>query len=166
MYIAGLHFTLPSPQGVEGLAVLTTADFFRYLLWKLRTSEVTTEGEGGLPIPESASRSFLDKLVSPIQGLVALLPPAVYCTIVALNNFQQPAWMLKFAFPEDLVQPEWKTPLRLAACAAGFSLKFVLDQILSHSDERWRMIGVRSHLLLTTPIEVFSLVFSVARNPR
>ena len=145
MYIAGLHYTTPSPQRVEGLAVLATADFFRYLLWKLRAPEVTTsEGEGGLPIPESTRRSLSDKLVFPIQGLSALLPPAVYCTTVVFNNFQQPAWMLKFALPEDIVRPEWKAPLRLAACAAGFSLKFALDRILSHSDERWRMIGVSS----------------------
>ena len=144
MYIAGLHYTIPSPQRVEGLAVLATADFLRYLLWKLRAPEVTTEGEGGLPIPESTRRSSLDKLLFPIQGLAALLPPAVYCTTVVFNNFQQPAWMLKFALPEDIIRPEWKTPLRLAACAAGFSLKFALDRIFSHSDERWRIIGVSS----------------------
>ena len=143
MYIAGLHYTIPSPQGVEGLAVLTTADFFRYLLWKLRAPEVATESEGGLPIPESARRSFLDKLVFPVQGISALLPPAVYCIAVVFNNLQQPAWMSKFALPEDILRPEWKGPLRLVACAAGFSLKFGIDRILSHSDERWRMIGVR-----------------------
>ena len=133
---------MPSQQGVEGLAVLTTADFFQYLLWNLKAPKVTTEEEGDLPIPEFASRSLLDKLVFPVQSLTALLPPAVYCTAVVLNNFQQPAWMSKFALPEDVVPPEWKTPVRLVACAAGFSLKLVLDRILGHSDERWRMIGV------------------------
>lgn len=142
MYIAGLHLSMPSPQGVEGLAVLTTSDFFRYLLWKLRAPKVTTLEEDRITVPEFAPRSILDKLVFPVQSLAALLPPAVYCTAVVFNNFQQPAWMLKFALPEDLVGPEWQTPVRLAACAAGFSLKFTLDQILSHSDERWRMIGV------------------------
>lgn len=144
MYIAGLHLSMPSPQGVEGLAVLNTADFFRYL-WGLRAPklEVTTEGEGGLPVPELASRSLLDKLVFLIQSLAVLLPPAVYCTTVVLNNFQQPARMSRLALPEDIVGPEWKTPVRLVACAAGFSMKFVLDRILRHSDERWRMIGVR-----------------------
>ncbi|KAF8555232.1 hypothetical protein OG21DRAFT_1411171 [Imleria badia] len=160
MYIAGLHCTLPSPQGVEGLAALTTADFFRYLFWNLRAPKVTTEGEGGLSIPESTSRSILDKLVFPIQGLAALLPPAVYCTAVLFNNFQQPAWMLKFAFPDDIVQQKWKTPLRLAACAAGFSLKFVLDRIISHSDERFRMIGRREKpkMIQTGP-------YAVVRHP-
>lgn len=152
MYIAGLHLSMPSPQGVEGLAALTTADFFRYLLWKLRAPKVTTgtegEPEGGLPVPEFAPRSLLDKLVLPIQSLAVLLPPAVYCTAVLFNNFQQPAWMLKLALPEDIVPPEWKAPVRLVACVAGFSLKFALDRILSHSDERWRMIGVS---LLFTP---------------
>lgn len=143
MYIAGLHYTIPSPQGVEGLAVLTTADFFRFLLCKLRAPEVATESEGGLPIPESARHSYLDKLVFPVQGLSALLPPAVYCIAVVFNNFQQPAWMSRFALPEDILRPEWKGPIRLVACAAGFSLKFVIDRIFSHSDERWRMIGVR-----------------------
>jgi hypothetical protein len=144
MYIAGLHYTITSPQRVEGLAVLATADSLRYLLWKLRAPEVTTEGEGGLTIPESARRSFTDKLLFPIQGLAALLPPAIYCTTVVFNNFQQPVWMLKFALPEDVVRSEWKTPIRIAACVAGFSLKFALDRILSHSDDRWRMIGVSS----------------------
>lgn len=163
MYIAGLHCAIPSPQGVEGLAILTTADFFRYLLWKSGSPEVTAEGEDGLPIPESTPRPVLDKLVFPVQALAALLPPAVYCVAVTFNNFQQPAWMLKFALPEDIVRSEWKTTLRLMACVAGFSLKFALDRILSHSDERWRMIGVRSpgcsgRLRLRSS-------FSFARNP-
>jgi len=160
MYLAGLHYAIPSPQGVEGLVVLTTADFFRYIFWKLKAKEASTEEGGGLAIPEFASRSFLDKFVPPIQGLAALLPPAVYCSAVVLNNFQQPVWMSRFAFPEDIVQPEWKTPLRLAACAAGFSLKFVLDRILSHSDERWRMIGCREKpkMIQTGP-------YAVVRHP-
>ncbi|KAH0831941.1 hypothetical protein J3R83DRAFT_12826 [Lanmaoa asiatica] len=149
MYIAGLYCLIPSPQGVEGLVVLTTADFLRYLLWKFRASKVTTEGEDALTFPETTPRSLLDKFVFPIQALSALLPPAVYCTAVAFNNFQQPAWMLKFALPGDIVRTEWKTPLRLVACAAGLSLKFAFDRILSHSDERWRMIGRREKPKLT-----------------
>lgn len=147
MYIAGLHYSIPSHQAVEGLAVLATADFFRYLLWNSKAPKVTTTGDGGLPVPQSALRSLLNKLVFPTQALVALLPPAVYCTAVVFNNFQQPSWMLKFTLPEDTVPTQWKTPLRLAACAASFSLKFILDQILSQSDERWRMIGVSSNHL-------------------
>lgn len=143
MYIAGLHSLFPSPQAVEGLAVLVTADFFRYLLSKSGAPKVTTKGEGGLPITESASHP-LDKIMFPIQALSALLPPVVYCTAVVFNNFQQPAWMSRFALPEDIVRTEWKTPLRLVACAAGLSLKIALDRILGQSDERLRMIGVRS----------------------
>ncbi|KAG8214484.1 hypothetical protein J3R82DRAFT_9537 [Butyriboletus roseoflavus] len=160
MYIAGLHFLFPSHQGVDGLAVLTTADFFRYLLWTSRTPKVTAEGEGGLPVPESAPRSLLSKLVFPTQALTALLPPAVYCIAVVFNNFQQPSWMLKFALPEDIVQTQWKTPLRLMACVASFSLKFALDRILSHSDERWRMIGGREKpgMIQTGP-------YAVVRHP-
>lgn len=142
------------PQQIEGFAVITTADLFRYLLWKLRAPEVT-EVEGGLPTPEPARRSFLDKLLFSIQGLATLLPPAVYCTAVVFNRFQQPAWMLKFALPEDIVPPEWKAPLRLAACVAGVSLKVVLRHIFSHSDERWRMIGVGSPVCSEMSIEVF-----------
>ncbi|KAG9315900.1 hypothetical protein JVU11DRAFT_3549 [Chiua virens] len=158
MYIAGLHLSLPSPQGVEGLAIATTADLFRYLLWNIRASKSTAAREEGLPILES--RSFLDKLVPPIQSLAALLPPAVYCVVVAFNNFQQPTWMLKFAFPDDIVPSEWKTPLRLVACAASFSLKFALDQILAQSDERCRMIGSREKPKLTQ-----TGPYSIVRHP-
>ncbi|KAF9223285.1 hypothetical protein BS17DRAFT_781622 [Gyrodon lividus] len=145
MYIAGLNLPIPisSSQGLEALVVLTTTDYFRYVITETNSIAVRSESKGGHIRQESMPTSFLGRIISPIHGLAFLLPPAVYVGGVVLNGFRQPDWMAKFALSGNVMGLEWRNALRLVACSATLSLRRITARAFDHLGEQWHVIGRR-----------------------
>ncbi|KIJ64445.1 hypothetical protein HYDPIDRAFT_90192 [Hydnomerulius pinastri MD-312] len=160
MYIAGLNLPISLSQGVEALVTLTTIDFFRYVMGRMRAVKVSSDEKGGRIRPETMPTSFLGRVISPIHGLATFVPPVAFILGVTLNSFKQPDWMLKMALPDDIVQPEVKTALRLATCVASLAMKIVMDRTFNTLGEQWHVIGRREK-----PRVVQSGPYAVVRHP-
>lgn len=143
MYIAGLKSPLSPPQWLEVLVVLGTAEYFPYVTAKMKQLAVISESKAGKVRPESIPPAFLGRIITPIHRLAIFVPPLIYVGAVALNGFQQPDWMAKFAFPDGTLDSTWKNGLRVLACIASFTLKGLTDSIFEHLGDQWHAIGVR-----------------------
>jgi hypothetical protein len=142
MYIAGLKIPLSSPQWLEVLVVLSTADYIRYTLTKVKELAVVSESKGGRIRPESIPPTFLGRIITPIHGLVIFIPPLVYVGALVLNRFQPPEWMARFAFATKMVDSTTSNALRVVACAASFALRSFTDATAKHLGDQWHTIGV------------------------
>jgi protein-S-isoprenylcysteine O-methyltransferase Ste14 len=153
MYIAGLKIPLSSPQWLEVLVVLSTADYIRYTLTKVKELAVVSESKGGRIRPESIPPTFLGRIITPIHGLVIFIPPLVYVGALVLNRFQPPEWMARFAFATKMVDSTTSNALRVVACAASFALRSFTDATAKHLGDQWHTIGRRekSRVVKTGP---------------
>jgi len=142
MYIAGLRFPIPSPQWLEVLVVLSTADYIRYNIAKIKDLAVISESKGGRVRPESMPPTFLGRIISPIHGLAIFLPPMIYVSTLILNRFEPPEWMARFAFSAEMLDSTWRNTLRVVACAASFALRSFTARIFEHLGDQWHAIGV------------------------
>ncbi|KAI9455546.1 hypothetical protein HD554DRAFT_2030918 [Boletus coccyginus] len=143
MYIAGLKFPTPSPQWLEGLVVLSTADYIRYNIAKIKDLAVISESKGGRVRPESMPPTFLGRIITPIHGLAILLPPLIYVSTLVLNRFEPPEWMARFAFSAEMLDPTWRNMLRVVACTASLTLRRFTDRVFEHLGDQWHTIGRR-----------------------
>ncbi|KAF8556491.1 hypothetical protein OG21DRAFT_1506402 [Imleria badia] len=153
MYIAGINLPQPPPQWLEVLVVLSTADYFQYTISKMKALAVISESKGGRIRPESMPPTFLGRIISPIHGLAIFIPPLIYAGALALNRFQPPEWMAKFAFSDEMLDSTWKNALRAVACVASFSLRRFTNSIFEHLGDQWHFIGRRekSRVVKTGP---------------
>ena len=142
MYIAGINLSLPPPQWLEALVVLSTVDYFRYTTSKIKTLAVVSESKGGRIRPESMPSTFLGRIVTPIHGLAFFVPPVVYAGALALNQFQPPAWMARFAFSNEMMDSTGRDALRVVACATSFALTHLTGRIFEHLGDQWHTIVV------------------------
>ncbi|KAF8442115.1 hypothetical protein L210DRAFT_3644282 [Boletus edulis BED1] len=113
----------------------------------VKTIGPQAESKGRRVRPESMP--LLGRIVSPIHGLAAWMPPAVYIGALVLNKLRQPEWMTRFALPDEIVgvnlDPAWKSVLRAVACVAGFGLRSLADNVFQHLGEQWHSLGRREH---------------------
>ncbi|KAG1774853.1 hypothetical protein EV702DRAFT_1047390 [Suillus placidus] len=75
-----------STQAVEGLAVLTTLQFFHYGISRTRAIALVAKAEAGSI--RTMPTSFVGQIVSPIQGLASFIPPLMFLgsTFTHLGN--------------------------------------------------------------------------------
>ncbi|KAF8124752.1 hypothetical protein EV363DRAFT_1353578 [Boletus edulis] len=153
MYIAGLELPLSPSQWPEVLVVLSTADYFRYIITRVKQLAVISESRGGRIRPESMPSTFLGRIISPIHGLAIFIPPLVYVGALTLNRFQQPEWMARFAFSTEMIDSAQRSALRVVACAASFALRSFSDSTFKHLGDQWHTIGRRekSRVVKTGP---------------
>ncbi|KAG6372205.1 hypothetical protein JVT61DRAFT_7998 [Boletus reticuloceps] len=141
MYIAGLN--LPLSQWPEVLVVLSTADYFRYIITRVKQLAVISESRGGRIRPDSMPSTFLGRFITPIQDIAIFIPPLVYVGALTLNRFQQPEWMARFAFSTEMIDATQRNALSVVACAASFALRSFLDSAFKHLGDQWHAIGRR-----------------------
>ncbi|KAF8442103.1 hypothetical protein L210DRAFT_3644273 [Boletus edulis BED1] len=154
MYIAGLELPLSPSQWPEVLVVLSTADYFRHAITRVKQLVVISESRGGRIRPESLPSTFLGRIsMNPILGLVFFMWPLVYVGALTLNRFQQPDWMARYAFSSEMVDSTSRDVLRVVACAASFALKSFSDSAFQHLGDQWHAIGRRekSRIVKTGP---------------
>lgn len=144
MYIAGLNLALSSPQWLEGLVVLSTAEYIRSAIAKMRELAIISESKGGRIRPESMPPTFLGWIITPIHGLAIFIPPLVYVGALVLNGFQPPEWMARFAFSSEMemMDSTWRNASRVVACIASFALKSLTKSTFKHLGDQWHAIGV------------------------
>ncbi|KAG6372204.1 hypothetical protein JVT61DRAFT_7997 [Boletus reticuloceps] len=154
MYIAGLELPLSPSQWPEVLVVLSTADYFRHTITRIKQLAVISESRGGRIRPESMPSTFLGRIsMNPIPGLAIFIPPLVYVGALTLNRFQQPEWMARYAFSSEMVDSTSRDVLRVVACAASFALRSLTDSAFQHLGDQWHAIGRRekSRVVKTGP---------------
>ncbi|KAI9460301.1 hypothetical protein HD554DRAFT_2294790, partial [Boletus coccyginus] len=140
MYIAGLKFPTPSPQWLEVLIVLSTADYIQYNIAKIKDLAVISESKGGHVRLESMPPTFLGHIITPIHELAILLPPLIYVDTLVLNQFEQPEWMVRFVFSPEMLNSMWRNTLRVVACTASLTLRCFTDCIFEHLGDQWHTI--------------------------
>jgi len=143
MYIAGLDLALSPPQALEALVVLSTGEYFRHSFAKISDLAVVSETKSGRIRTESMPPTFLGRIITPIHALAMFTPPLIYVGAVVLNGFRQPDWFAKFTFHTEMIDPTWKSALRVAACIASFALKRLTDRVYDHLGDQWHSIGRR-----------------------
>ena len=145
MYIAGLNLSISSTQMVEALVVFSVVDFLRYMRNSMKTLPVKAESTGGRIRVETVPR--MGKIISGVHMLASYVPIVTYVGALVLNKFQQPAWMARFAFPDEIdgvrLDPVWKGVLRVGACVAGLAVKPLVDAAFYHLGDQWHVLGVR-----------------------
>lgn len=142
MYIAGIKLPLSPPQWLEALVVLSTADYIRYSIAKMKELAVVSESKGGRIRPESMPPTFLGRIITPIHALALFIPPLMYVGALVLNSFQPPEWMARFAFSAEMMDSTWRNALRVVACVASFALRSFMDSTFEHLGDQWHAIGV------------------------
>lgn len=162
MYIAGPKLSLSSPQWLEVLVVLSTGDYFRYIISRMKVLAVVSESKGGRIRPESMPPTFLGRIITPIHGLAIFIPPLIYVGALVLNGFRQPEWIARFTLSTEIVDSTWRNALRVLACVASFSLRSFTDSTSKHLGDQWHTIGVGMKLAVISLVLIFCN--SVARS--
>jgi len=157
-YIAGLTLPVPSPQVVNGFVTFTTFRFLQLLISSIRAIAPVAESEAGAI--RKLPTSFIGKVVTPVHGLVSLIPPVTYVICVTVNRFMQPSWMQRMSLPNTYLHQETEVALRVAACASTFVLLRFFKRTFSHLGNQWHGIGRREkpRLVQTGP-------YAVVRHP-
>ena len=157
-----MYITVSPSQWLEVLVVLSTAEFIRYTIAKMKGVAVASESKGGHIRKESMPSTFLGQIISPIHGLATFIPPLVYTGALVLNGFRQPEWIANFTLSTEMVDPTWRNALRIGACVASFALKSFMNSIFEHLGEQWHAIGVGAKLTVIPLVLIFCN--SVARS--
>lgn len=141
-----LSLLVPSTQAVEVLVTITTFRFLQTSISHLLAVAPVAEAEAG-PI-RTVPTSFIGKVVSPVQGLAATIPPVTYLLCVTVNRFIQPNWMQRMSLPDNYVSRETEVALRVAACASTFAHFRFFEYSMKHLGNQWHVIGVWRFYLL------------------
>lgn len=158
-----MYIPVSPSQWLEVLVVLSTAEFIRYTIAKMKGVAVASESKGGHIRKESMPSTVLGQIISPIHGLATFIPPLIYIGALVFNGFRQPEWIATFTLSTEMVDPTRRNALRIGACVTSFALKGFMNSIFEHLGEQWHAIGVGVTLTAISLVLIFCN--SVARGP-